>query len=335
MLNAIHQPLLSSCTTLKGVGSYLPKKVVTNDELSQTLDTNHEWVFQRTGIAARHIAAEDETTSTLAAQAAKRALVDANIEGGDIDLIILATSTSDHTFPATANRVQQALGAKGAAFDINAVCSGFVFALASADTFLKSGLFKRALVIGSETMSRIVDWNDRTTAILFGDGAGAFVLEGGSPTHAAKNTSYESGLLGHLLESDGAGYDNLFVNGGVGCGHLGHIQMDGRIVFKRAVQELSNVSQKLLAQHNISPATIDWVVPHQANRRIISAVLDRLNISPEKAVLTMKNHANTSSASIPLAFDVAQKDGRIKPGQLVLFQAFAAGFAWGASLLRL
>lgn len=326
---------------LKGWGSYLPEKVVTNDALSKTLDTSHEWILQRTGIAQRHIVAPTQKTSDLAFLAAEKALLKAGLTGGDIDLIILATSTADHTFPATATRVQERLGAKGAAFDINVACSGFVFALAQADAFLKAGLFKCALVIGAETMSRLLDWNDRTTAILFGDGAGAFVLEavkGDAPQKSSEESSkdapFSPGFLGHLLQSDGKGYDALFVGGGVGCGQLGVIQMNGREVYKRAVQELWGVTEALLAQQQVVASQIDWVVPHQANRRIIESVLDRLDVPHNKAVMTMDRHANTSSASIPLAFDVACQKGQIKRGQLIAFQGFAAGFAWGASLLR-
>lgn len=318
-------------TKVVGVGHYLPARVVTNDDLSRTLDTNDTWIRTRTGIGARHIAAEKELTSDLAVKAAQNALKNAGLQPNTIDLVILATTTADHIFPATAARIQAALGTTGAAFDMAAVCSGFVFALATADAYVKAGLASRVLVIGAETMSRLLDWNDRNTAVLFGDGAGAFVLTG---THTCPRESDQAGFWGHALHTDGRAYDMLFVDGGVGCGRLGTMQMNGREVFKRAVRELAGVSQEVLQANNVPAEAIDWVVPHQANKRIIMAVLDRLRLSQEKAVLTMEHHANTSAASVPLAFATGVEKGLIQPGHMILTQAFAAGFAWGANVWR-
>lgn len=311
---------------IRGVGAYTPEKILTNDDLAKTMDTNDEWIRTRTGILQRHVAADGEKTSDLAIKAAKRALENAGLAGRDIDLVILATTTADHIFPATAVKVQKALGATGMAFDMAAVCSGFVFALGTADAYLKAGLARRALVIGAETMTRLLDWSDRRTAVLFGDGAGAFVLE------ATANGSSESGFLGHKLLTDGDGYDALYVNGGVSCGALGTIQMDGQTVFKRACRELSDISAHLLEELSISASHLDWVVPHQANKRILDMVLRRLSLPESKMIVTVDKHANTSAASVPLAFAHGVESGQIQRGQLILTNAFAAGWAWGANL---
>ena len=312
-----------------GTGSYLPLKRVTNDDLAEDLETSHEWIIERTGICARHIAASDEFTSDMAVVAAQRALEAAGRTPQDIDMIILATSTPDHTFPATATRVQAKLGvSKGFAFDQAAVCSGFVFALATADAYLKQGMAKTALVIGAETMSRLVDWTDRRTAVLFGDGAGAVVLE--AQQDAGR------GIIGSLLRTDGRGYDALYVNGGVSTTQTtGSIQMNGREVFRNAVCRLEEAVEDILKNYGISRAEIDWLVPHQANKRIIDATAKKLGLPESKVIHTGADHANTSAASIPLALDHAVRDGRIQKGDLILCEAFGGGFAWGSNLIRM
>jgi 3-oxoacyl-[acyl-carrier-protein] synthase-3 len=315
---------------LAGVGSYLPEKILTNTELSQTLDTSDDWIVTRTGIRQRHIAAPKERTSDLALMACKRALENAQMDSEEIDLLIVATATPDHTFPATAAAVQAKLGiTKGMAFDIAAVCSGFIFALATADAYLRQGLANTALVVGAETLSRLIDWDDRSTAILFGDGAGAFVLKADSSEGPRK------GLLGHVLHTDGRGYDLLKVSGGPSSSKdVGIIQMNGREVFKNAVLSLGSVAEEVLKKCQITPDEVQWMVPHQANTRIIEAVLERLGFPLDKAIFTIDQHANTSSASIPLAFDWGVREGKICRGDLVLMEAFAAGFSWGATVLR-
>ncbi len=315
----------------RGIGSYLPERVVTNAELSERLDTSDEWIMQRTGIRQRHIAAEGECTSHLALVAARRALTDAGLEPGDIDLIVLATATPDQTFPATAVTVQAELGiTHGAAFDVQAVCSGFVFALATADAHLKTGAFKRALVIGAETFSRILDWEDRGTCVLFGDGAGAMVLEA-----LPQESAGTSGLLTTHLRSDGRHRNKLYVDGGPSStGTVGHLRMEGREVFKHAVGMITDVITDAFAATGESADSIDWFVPHQANRRIIDASAQKLGIAPEKVVTTVDLHGNTSAASIPLALDVAWRDGRVRRGNLVLLEAMGGGFTWGSALLR-
>jgi 3-oxoacyl-[acyl-carrier-protein] synthase-3 len=320
---------MSLRSVIVGTGSYLPEKRMTNDELPQHLDTSHEWIVERTGICARHIAAEGELTSDLATIAAKRALEAANYSPQDIDMIILATSTPDHTFPATATRVQANLGiSKGFAFDQAAVCSGFVFALATADAYLKQGMAKTALVIGAETMSRVVDWNDRSTAVLFGDGAGAVVLEAQNHT--------DRGIIGNILRTDGQGYDDLFVNGGPSTTQTtGTVKMYGREVFRNAVNRLGEAVEDILKINNISQEEIDWLVPHQANKRIIDATAKKLGLSDAKVIHTGHDQANTSAASIPLALDKAIRDGRIKKNDLILCEAFGGGFAWGSNLIRM
>jgi 3-oxoacyl-[acyl-carrier-protein] synthase-3 len=311
-----------------GCGAYLPARIVTNQELAERVDTSDEWIVQRTGIHERHIAADGELTSDLAFAAATRALEHAGVIADELDLIILATATPDHTFPATATKVQARLGMKrGAAFDIQAVCSGFVFALATADNFLKTGQAKTALVIGAETFSRILDWEDRQTCVLFGDGAGAVVLRA--------EPDSERGLLSTHIHTDGDQYDLLYVDGGPSSTMTtGHVRMEGREVFRHAVQRMSEVVDEALDQHHLTARDIDWLVPHQANKRIIDGVGRKLGLSADRVVVTVDRHANTSAASIPLAFAEAVQDGRIQRGQLVLLEAMGGGLSWGAALLR-
>ncbi|MGJ4886554.1 beta-ketoacyl-ACP synthase III [Bradyrhizobium sp. HKCCYLR20261] len=315
-----------------GCGSYLPQRVVTNAELASRIETSDEWIVQRTGIRERHVAADGEFTSHLAINAARAALAAADVDPQSIDLIVLGTSTPDNTFPATAVAVQNGLGIHhGAAFDLQAVCSGFVFALATADNFLRSGAFKRALVIGAETFSRILDWNDRTTCVLFGDGAGALVLD----AQQQDGTSADRGVLTTHLRSDGRHKAKLYVDGGPSSTQtVGHLRMEGREVFKHAVGMITDVIVDAFEATGQSAQTIDWFVPHQANKRIIDASAHKLHIAPEKVVLTVDRHGNTSAASIPLALDVAVKDGRIKKGDLVLLEAMGGGFTWGSALVR-
>lgn len=315
---------------IKGVGSALPKRIMTNQDMAKVVETSHEWIVERTGIHARHIAGEGETTRTLAVDAAKAALAAAGIDASAIDLIVLATSTPDFTFPATATLVQNDLGIRhGAAFDVQAVCSGFVFALTTADALIKAGQANAALVIGAETFSRILDWTDRGTCVLFGDGAGAFVL-------TAEEGDGPDGILACKLHSDGRFNDKLYVDGGPSTtGTVGHLRMEGREVFKHAVNNISSVMLEVLEQAKISAKDVDWFVPHQANRRILEGTAKKLGVDENRIVLTLDRHGNTSAASIPLAFDVAVKDGRIKPGQLVLMEAMGGGFTWGAVLARL
>ena len=315
-----------------GCGSYLPQKVLTNAELAARIETSDEWIVQRTGIRQRHIAAEGEFTSHLAINAARAALEHAGLNAQEIDLIVLATSTPDNTFPATAVAVQNGLGIHhGAAFDLQAVCSGFVFALATADNFLRAGAFKRALVIGAETFSRILDWNDRGTCVLFGDGAGAIVLE----AQDQPGTPADRGVLTTHLRSDGRHKAKLFVDGGPSTTQtVGHLRMEGREVFKHAVGMITDVIVDAFNATGATAESIDWFVPHQANKRIIDASAHKLHIAPQKVVLTVDLHGNTSAASIPLALAVAVKDGRVKKGDLVLFEAMGGGFTWGSALVR-
>ncbi|WP_029356122.1 beta-ketoacyl-ACP synthase III [Bosea sp. 117] len=319
-------------SVVRGVGSYLPARILTNADLALMVDTSDEWIVQRTGIRARHIAAEGEVTSDLALSAARAALEDAGLEPADIDLIVLATSTPDNTFPATAVSVQSGLGiTHGAAFDLQAVCSGFVFALATADNFLKSGSHKRALVIGAETFSRILDWSDRTTCVLFGDGAGALVLEA-VPDEGKDD---ERGVLTTHLRSDGRYKTKLYVDGGVSSTRsVGYLRMEGREVFRHAVGMITDVIEDAFRATGIDAGTIDWFVPHQANRRIIDGSAHKLGIAPEKVVITVDQHGNTSAASIPLALASAHADGRIKQGDVVLLEAMGGGFTWGSALVR-
>jgi 3-oxoacyl-[acyl-carrier-protein] synthase III len=315
-----------------GCGGYLPRQVLTNADLARKVDTSDEWIVQRTGIHERHIAATGEKTSDLALAAARGALKASGVEASSIDLIVLGTATPDNTFPATAVTVQAELGiTAGAAFDVQAVCSGFVFALTTADSLLKTGGFRRALVIGAETFSRILDWNDRTTCVLFGDGAGAVVLDA-MPQPGSRE---DRGILSAHLRSDGRHKTKLYVDGGPSStGTVGHLRMEGREVFKHAVAMITDVVEDAFAATGYSADDVDWFVPHQANKRIIDGSARKLGIAPEKIVVTVDRHANTSAASIPLALSVAANDGRIKAGDLVLLEAMGGGFTWGAVLLR-
>jgi 3-oxoacyl-[acyl-carrier-protein] synthase-3 len=317
---------------IRGCGSYLPARVVTNEDLSKIVDTTNEWIIERTGIRERHMAAEGELTSHLGIAAAKNALEVAGLDARDIDLIILATSTPDNTFPATAVTIQAELGiTKGAAFDMQAVCSGFVYALAAADNFIKSGQYRRALVIGAETFSRILDWEDRTTCVLFGDGAGAVVVEAQQST----GKPAERGIMGSLLRSDGRFKDLLYVDGGPSSTKtVGHLRMQGKEVFRFAVTAIADVISETLKAHDLTAAEIDWFVPHQANKRILDGTAKKLGISTDKIVMTLEVHGNTSAASIPLALDTARLDGRLKTGDLVLMEAMGGGFTWGSVLAR-
>lgn len=317
-------------SVFKGSGSALPARAVSNDELARLVDTSDEWIRERTGISNRYLAGEGETTGTLATEAARAALADAGIAASEIDLIVLATATPDCTFPATATQVQAALGCTGgAAFDVAAVCTGFLYALATADSMLRTGLATCALVIGAETFSRILDWEDRTTCVLFGDGAGAFVLR-------AEDVPEDGpGVLATRLHADGSHRDLLYVDGGPSStGTVGKLRMRGREVFRHAVTNLAEVLEEVLDASGFSAADIDWVVPHQANLRILDATARKLGLPAEKVVVTVDRHANTSAASVPLAFDVARRDGRIAAGDLVMLEAMGGGFTWGASLMR-
>ena len=316
---------------LTGVGSALPKRIMTNADMAKIVDTSDEWIVERTGIRARHIAGDDETTRSLATAAARKALEAAKLDASDIDLIVLATSTPDNTFPATATSVQADLGIRqGAAFDVQAVCSGFIYALVTADSLIKAGQFRNALVIGSETFSRILDWTDRGTCVLFGDGAGAVVLQ------AAENAGSKRGILASKIRADGRYNNKLYVDGGPSTTKtVGLLRMEGKEVFKHAVVNIASVMEEVMAQAGVTAKDIDWFVPHQANRRILEGTARKLGISEDRIIMTMDRHGNTSAASIPLAFDVAVKDGRIKPGQLILMEAMGGGFTWGASLVRL
>jgi len=310
-----------------GVGSALPRRRVTNAELAETVDTSDEWIVERTGIRSRYVAGEGETTASLATDAARRALEQAELEATDIDLIVLATATPDQTFPSSATKVQAALGIKDCvAFDVHAVCTGFLYALSVADSMLRSGNAKKALVIGAETFSRILDWEDRATCVLFGDGAGALVL-------SAEDGN--SGILATKLHADGRHNDLLFVDGGPSTtGTVGKLRMKGREVFRHAVVNLADVLNEVLADAGLTAADVDWVVPHQANARILDATAKKLGLPAEKVVVTVDQHANTSAASVPLAFDAAVRDGRIKRGDLVVLEAMGGGFTWGAAALR-
>ena len=310
-----------------GVGSALPKRRVTNDELAATVDTTDEWIVERTGIRSRYIASEGETTGSLALDAARNALESAGVDARDIDLIVLATATPDQTFPSTATKVQAALGIDDCiAFDVHAVCTGFLYALTVADTMLRAGNARNALVIGAETFSRILDWEDRATCVLFGDGAGALVLTA---------EDGKSGILATKLHADGRHNDLLFVDGGPSTtGTVGKLRMKGREVFRHAVINLAAVMNEVLEDAGLTAADVDWVVPHQANARILDATAKKLGLSPEKVVVTVDRHANTSAASVPLAFDTAVRDGRIKRGDIVVLEAMGGGFTWGAAALR-
>lgn len=319
-------------SVITGCGGYLPETILTNNDLAKIVDTSDEWIFERTGIRERHIAAEGELTSDLGTAAAKLAIERAEIDASEIDLIVLATATPDNTFPATAVSIQSNLGiTHGAAFDIQAVCSGFVYALATADNFLKAGQFKRALVIGAETFSRILDWEDRGTCVLFGDGAGAVVLE----AQQANGSASDRGIIKTELRSDGRHRDKLYVDGGPSTtGTVGHLRMHGREVFRHAVTNISDIIHETLAGTNYTTRDVDWFVPHQANKRILDGTARKLGLAPEKVVMTVAQHANTSAASIPLALNTALEDGRLKEGNLVLMEAMGGGFTWGGVLAR-
>jgi len=318
-------------SVVRGVGGHLPSKVLTNDDLAKMVDTTDEWIAARTGIRKRHIAADGETTSDLGAIAAHKALDAAGLTPDDIDLIVVATATPDYTFPSTATIIQQKLGiTRGAGFDLQAVCSGFVFAIATADNFLVRGQFERALVIGAETFSRILDWSDRSTCVLFGDGAGAVVLE-----RQPKSQAGDRGVKGIHLRTDGRFRDLLYVDGGPSTTQtVGHLRMVGNQVFKHAVGKISESVRAAVDQAGLQISDIDWFVPHQANQRILSAVAERLGLDEYKVVSTVAEHGNTSAASVPLALAAATEDGRVKPGDLVLIEAIGGGLAWGSALIR-
>ena len=319
-------------SVVRGVGSALPRRIMKNTDFEGVVETSDEWIVQRTGIRQRHIASDDETTASLGEAAARAALDAAGLEPADIDLIVLATSTPDNTFPATAVEIQHRLGMRhGFAFDMQAVCSGFVYALTTADLYLRGGMAKRALVIGSETFSRILDWNDRSTCVLFGDGAGALVLEAAE----GEGTIADRGVLASSLRSDGTHKEKLYVDGGPSTtGTVGHLRMEGRDVFKHAVGMITDVIEATYADAGISSEDLDWFVPHQANKRIIDGSARKLGIAEEKVVITVDRHGNTSAASVPLALAAAVGDGRIREGDLVLLEAMGGGFTWGAVLLR-
>lgn len=318
-------------TIIKGVGMYLPEKILTNDDISEFVDTSHEWIFERTGIRQRHIASNDQMTSDLAYMSALDAIQDANIQSTDLDLIILATSTPDQIFPSTAVKLQDMLKIRdGAAFDIHAVCSGFIYALSMADNYIKSGKYKRILVVGSEVYSRILNWKDRSTCVLFGDASGAFVLEG------KNNNDIRSGIIDSVIRSDGQYRSKLFCDGGPSMQPRteNFINMDGKEVYKHAVDKQTIIVEELLDSAGVGIDSIDWFVPHQANLRILQTTAKKLKIKEEKIIVTVDKHANTSSASIPVAMTTAIKENKIKRGDMLLLEAFGAGFTWGAVLLR-
>ena len=318
-------------TVIKGVGMYLPNKILTNNDISEFVETSHEWIYERTGIKQRHIAAEDQMTSDLAYQAALDAIQDANISATEIDLIILATSTPDQVFPSTAVKLQDLLNIRsGAAFDINAVCSGFIYALSMADNLIKSGKYKKILVVGSEVYSRILDWKDRSTCVLFGDAAGAFILEG------QEKDVINTGIIESIIRSDGQYRSKLYCDGGPSMKISSdcYINMDGKEVYKHAVEKQTVIVEDLLDSLGINIDAIDWFVPHQANLRILQTTAKKLKLKEEKIIVTVDRHANTSSASIPVAMATAIKEHKIKRGDMLLLEAFGAGFTWGAILLR-
>lgn len=320
-------------SVIRGVGSYLPANVVTNDELAKKVDTTDEWIQERTGIKQRHIAAQDETTSDLAIAAGRQALDRAGLDGQDIDLFVVATATPDQTFPATAAKVQAALGRPGVpSFDIQAVCSGFVYGLSVVDNFIRCGQAKSALFIGAETFSRILDWEDRATCVLFGDGAGAVVLT----AEQGDGSVEDQGILSTHLHSDGRHHDLLYVDGGASSTQTtGYVRMEGREVFRHAVVNLAATVNEALVANEITIDAVDWLVPHQANKRILDSTAKKLRIDPSKVIVTVDQHANTSAASIPLALATGVNDGRIKSGQLVLMEAMGGGFTWGSALVRM
>ena len=331
------EPVLGEHSTriysrIAGTGSYLPEKVLTNADLTQFVETSDEWIVARTGIRERHVAAEGETTSDLGYQAALRAMEAAGVTAAEIDLIIMGTTTPDLIFPSSACLMQHKLGANGCpAFDVNAACSGFIYALTIADKFIQSGAAKTALVVGSETLTRMLDWSDRGTCVLFGDGAGAVVLEAAE----GAGTTEDRGILATDLNSDGQYRDLLYVDGGVAStGTAGHLRMQGNLVFRHAVEKLADTAHRALGKAGLTPENVDWLVPHQANMRIIEATAKRMHLPMEKVVLTVADHGNTSAASIPLALSVANSQGRIKPGQIIVAEAIGGGLAWGSAVLR-
>lgn len=316
---------------VRGVGHYLPDRIVPNSEFEKTIDTSDEWIRSRSGIERRHFAAEGQTTSDLAARAARAALADAGLQADDIDAIVVATSTADLTFPSAATMVQAALGmTRGFAYDVQAVCAGFVFALSNANAMILSGQARRVLVIGAETFSRLMDWTDRGTCVLFGDGAGALILEAAE----GKGTTDDRGVLSVDLNSDGRHRDILYVDGGVSTGKTGHLRMEGREVFRHAVEKLAQTAHAALEKAGLSGEDVDWIVPHQANIRIIEATAKRMQVPMDRVVVTVQDHGNTSAASIPLALSVGKARGQIKPGDLVVTEAIGGGLAWGSVVLR-
>lgn len=322
---------MTTRAVVRGVGHYLPDRIVPNSEFEKTIDTSDEWIRSRSGIERRHFAAEGQTTSDLAARAARAALADAGMEADDIDAIILATSTADLTFPSAATMVQAALGmTRGFAYDVQAVCAGFVFALSNANAMILSGQARRVLVIGAETFSKLMDWTDRGTCVLFGDGAGALILEAAEGT----GTTADRGILSVDLNSDGRHRDILYVDGGVSTGTTGHLRMEGREVFRHAVEKLAQTAHAALEKAGLSGEDVDWIVPHQANIRIIEATAKRMQVPMDRVVVTVQDHGNTSAASIPLALSVARARGQIKQGDLVVTEAIGGGLAWGSVVLR-
>ena len=324
---------MGTISKLIGCGSYLPKNVITNADLAKKIDTSDEWIFSRTGIKKRHFASDGECTSDLALNAAKKALLNAGVDGVDVDLIVVGTTTPDRTFPATAVRLQKQLGCKsGSAFDVQAVCSGFIYALTIVDSLIKTGQAKTALVIGADTLSRLLNWKDRTTCVLFGDGAGAVVIQA---SDVPEGREVGNGILSAHIHSDGSLENLLYCDGGPSSTQTtGHITMAGKEVFKHAVTNLAAVVNEALDANNLQESDIDWLVPHQANKRIIDSTVKKLNMPKDKVVLTVQDHANTSAASIPLALDQAVRDGRIKKGDLLLMEAMGGGLTWGAALAR-
>lgn len=316
---------------VRGVGHYLPERVVPNSEFEARIDTSDEWIRSRSGIERRHFAAPGQTTCDLATRAARAALADAGLEASDIDAIIIATSTADFTFPSVATMVQAELGmSQGFAFDVQAVCAGFVFALGNADALIRGGIAKRALVIGAETFSRLMDWDDRTTSVLFGDGAGALILEAGEGT----GETSDRGILAVDLNSDGRHKGILHVDGGTSTGTTGHLRMEGREVFRHAVEKLAQTAQAALDKAGLTSEDVDWIVPHQANIRIIEGTAKKMHLSMDQVVVTVQDHGNTSAASIPLALSVGKARGQIKEGDLIVTEAIGGGLAWGAVVIR-